>query len=157
MMFLSFFLPQHRAPMLCPRVQKSAIFIARFSVQAIGMFMPNINNVIFSFNKLNSVPLSLQGQHHERRRGRAGGPAAGQGILGGSPKNPSGGHSRALVPPEGGVGGRKSGIQYCINWRVFAQRTGAAVERFSTSIAPREKTVFFENFKKMSLLASKTP
>ena len=156
---MSYLLPQHRVPMLCPRVQKSHIsYMQIFGLGNRYVYSKYITYLIDYKNYIQIQYLYIcKGNMLKRRRGRAGGPAAGQGILGGSPKNPSGGHSRALVPPEGGVGGRKSGIQYCINWRVFAQRTPPAVERFSTSIRPREKTVFFENFKKMSLLASKTP
>jgi hypothetical protein len=74
------------------------------------MFMPNINNILYKFN-INYFKLPSARATSSKALGeRAAGAACGQGILGGSPKNPSGGHSRALVPPEGGVGGRKSGI-----------------------------------------------
>ena len=41
-------------------------------------------------------------------RGAVAGATLGQGILGGVPKNPSGVHSRALVPPRGGWGAEKA-------------------------------------------------
>ena len=43
----------------------------------------------------------------------------------GSPCEGVGNWCPTTVPQAGGSGGRKCGIQYCINWRVFSRRTGS--------------------------------
>ena len=44
----------------------------------------------------------------QKAPGACAGALLGQGIFGGSPKNPSGVHSCALVPPRGGWGAEKA-------------------------------------------------
>ena len=74
------------------------------------MFMPNIHNKLYKYLMQIQYNFICKGNIMKGARGASAGALLGQGDFGGVPENPLGSGLSSTGTPQGGVGGRKSGI-----------------------------------------------